>query len=71
MSSISEVVAGAPILEVAKFVPEEYEEDSSLKPIQKLQLGFIRHKTFNEESKFPQAKSITMEQHQQITRKTS
>ena len=53
MSSISEVVAGAPILEVAKFVPEEYEEDSSLKPIQKLQLGFIRHKTFNEESKFP------------------
>ena len=55
MSSISEVVAGAPILEVTKFVPEGDKEVRHLKPIQKLQLGFIRHRTFIEESKIPKS----------------
>lgn len=54
-STISEVVAGTPILEVAQFVPEEDDEVDGLKPIQKLQLGFIRHRTFAEESKIPKA----------------
>ena len=46
-------MAGAPILEVTKFIPEEDKEVRNLKPIQKLQLGFIRHRTFIEESKIP------------------
>ena len=71
MSSISEVVAGAPILEVAKFVPEENNEVGGLKPIQKLQLNIIRHRTFIEESKIPKADIVATDQYHQITRKTS
>ena len=71
MSSISEVVAGAPILEVANFVPEKSNELAGLKPIQKLQLNIIRHRTFVEESKIPKADTVATDQYHQMTRKTS
>ena len=71
MSSISEVVAGAPILEVANFVPEKSNEVVGLKPIQKLQQKIIRHRTFIEESKIPKADTVATDQYHQMTRKTS
>ena len=54
-------MAGAPILEVAKFVPEEDEEVIGQKQIQKLQqiVGAARNKPSIEEAKFPRAEGCT------------